>query len=275
MRKILLLIAVLFLAACTKVVVVEQNVTTNTTCNPPYYEYVQGDCCLDEGANGVCDRDELLQNVTAPLPQQPVPNAVSAALAKFRQGVTGYYYKLDTTEYFVRGNLVRVKYEKPVELDVRINNTIRTWMTDLYVDRSVPEAIAYCDIRTEREMAGTGFHADRSRCLKIVDIPIKLDFNKYDPVLPEDWLRSYEFRTPSKVEETDQYVKEPSGWKAVNPIVHFAEGRKTVILRLETKTGLPLEVETLEPPLKTAERYSFFVHNSVKPEQVVYRPYEK
>lgn len=274
MRKILLFLALVFLAACTKTVVVEQNVTTNTTCNPPYYEYTPGDCCLDEQANGVCDRDEPQPNLTVPVPQ-PAPSAIGAALAKFRQGVTGYYYKLDTTEYFVRGNLIRVAYEKPVELTVRINNTIRTWMTDLYIDRSVPEVIAYCDIRTEREKAGTGFHADRSRCLKIVDVPIKLDYNQYNPMLPEDWLRKYEIRSPSRVEETDQYVKEPSGWKAVNPVVHFMEGRKEVVLRLETKTGLPLEVETLEPPLKKVERFSFFVHNSVKPDQVVYRPYEK
>lgn len=32
-------------------------------CNPPYYEYAKGSCCLDEDYNGVCDIDEKTEIV--------------------------------------------------------------------------------------------------------------------------------------------------------------------------------------------------------------------
>lgn len=34
--------------------------TSDFFCNPPYYEYAQGSCCLDVDFNGVCDIDEKI-----------------------------------------------------------------------------------------------------------------------------------------------------------------------------------------------------------------------
>lgn len=51
MKKILLLILIVFVSSCAKVEEVQ-------LCNPPYFEYKSGECCLDQDSNKICDIDE-------------------------------------------------------------------------------------------------------------------------------------------------------------------------------------------------------------------------
>ncbi len=269
---------ILALIACQPAIVPQQDTTpTQTECNPPYYEYSAGDCCLDDDANQICDRYEnktTIQINKTYGPQEPPKSPVSDAIAKFKSTVTGYSYQINKDEYYVRGEQIRIKYPLFKRLNQKINNTIPVAITDVYIDRSVPEAIGYCDPRRDISMMGGDFDPDRNVCAEIMDIPITLSYQEYNPTLPEDWLVRFSYAAPTLVEESNQYVKDFSGWKAVNPVLHFIENGDEYVLRLDTKTGLPLKVEIAEAVPKTIS-FSGFVHNSVKPDEVVYKKFNK
>ncbi len=276
LRSTLLILAIIFLASCQPIVQ-QQNVTA-TECKPPYYEYNAGDCCLDSEPNNVCDRYE--NKTLAPArniitgAQSPPSNHVSDALLKLRQNITGYSVFEGKKQYLVRGELVRVKLEKIERLNTRINNTVFAAITDIYVDREAKEAIGYCDPRREKEIMGE-FDPDSGACSKLIDVPIQLPYDQYNPYLPEDWLVRFSHAQPILAETTDQYLREPTGWRLVNPVLHFQEGPSTVILRLESKTGLPIKIEIKEGDKENIISYNTLIHNMVKPEEVVYQKFHK
>ncbi len=280
MKIPILIFIVLLLAGCQPAIVHQQeNITpTRTECNPPYYEYTPGDCCLDSEPNQICDRYENrtiapARNATTG-PQMPPSSHISDALIKFRQNITSYSAFQEKTQYLVRGNLARVKLDKIQRPSIRINKTIPAAITDIYVDREAKEAIGYCDPRREKEIMGE-FDPQRGACAKLIDIPIPLDYGQYNPYLPEDWLIRFSHAQPIFAETTEQYVREPTGWKLVNPVLHFQEGPSTVILRLDSKTGLPIKIEIKEGDRAQVISYNWLIHNTVKPEEVVYQKFHK
>lgn len=281
MRNSWLMVVLVFLVACQPAVLPQPNITTTTECNPPYYEYTKGDCCLDKNANGICDRDEpeapgpVINKTTTFGPTLPLERTIMASvIAKFQENVTSYSYKQGKDAYFVMGKLVHVELGSFKELEFKYNNTIRTYITDIFIDRERQEAIGYCDPRTEEDIVGE-FQADRSKCIKLINIPINLSYAAFNPRLPEDWLFRYADDIPGRIETNDQYVKEPSGWKSVNPVLFFVDSQNEIILKLDSKTGLPLKVEIHEPVFTKVETFDFFVHNSVKPQEVAYQPFHR
>ncbi|MEM4266169.1 MAG: hypothetical protein QXX65_03785 [Candidatus Woesearchaeota archaeon] len=269
---------VLLLASCQQTIAPQLNATpTQTECKPPYYEYTTGDCCLDSEPNKICDRYE---NRTLPQynktfgPQQPKSSVISDALAKYRQNTTGYSCQVNNVKYYVMSGLVHVKLDKMKRLEMKINNTIPVAITDIYIDRTSKEATGYCDPRTEKEIMGE-YDPQRSPCDKLIDAPIRLDYSENNPVLPEDWLARFEHLQPTVVENTDQYVKDFTGWKAVNPVLHFVDNGIEYVLRLELKTGLPIKIEIREGPQSKIISFSNFVHNKVTPDQVIYQKFHK
>jgi hypothetical protein len=272
-----LLLIVVFLASCQPAVVQQQNITA-TECKPPYYEYTKGDCCLDSDANVICDRYE--NRTVAPAknattgPQMPPKSLVSDALLKLRQNITSYSAFKGETQYLVRGELARIKLEKITRPGIKINKTIPAAITDIYIDRQTKEATGYCDPRREKDIMGE-FDAERGACAKLIDVPIELDYGQYNPYLPEDWLTRFSHAQPILAETTDQYIREPTGWKLVNPVLHFQEGPSIVILRLESKTGLPIKIEIKEGDKAEIISYNWLIHNMVKPEEMVYQKFHK
>lgn len=53
-------------------------------CNPPYYEYMKGSCCLDLNANQICDSDEQ----PGPQPQDPLPDPEPAPANETQETVS-------------------------------------------------------------------------------------------------------------------------------------------------------------------------------------------
>lgn len=274
MRGLWLVLAIILLTACQPVAI-QQNVTAQI-CSPPYYEYTAGDCCLDTQPNQICDRNETT-DLTAKNrtfgAQQPPKSIVSDLIIKFRGNTTSYSFVQGKTEYLVYGDIVRVKLETVPKLDIEVNNT-PAYLTDIYVDRKAHTATGYCDARRERDILGD-IDADRSRCMPIVDLPIPLPYESYNPELPEDWLTRFAYATPTLVETTDQYVKETTGWKLANPILHFTENNEEYILKIESKTGLPIRVETRKGDLSSVITYTLLIDNKVKPSDMIYQNFHK
>ncbi len=273
--RVFLIASILFLLiACQPAVQPRANATISD-CNPPYYEYEKGDCCLDKDTNKVCDRDEqTAAPITGAITAEPETSEMSKVIAKFRQNVDSYTYKIGDTEYLARGKLVHVKLDKFKELPLKINNTIRVHITDIFIDRETTKATGYCDLRSEEEIVGE-LNADRSKCIKINDMPFTLAYDEYNPFLPEDWLSRFANAKPILVEDTDQYVKQESGWKAVNPVLHFQEGNTEFILRIDSKYGIPLRVEQRIDDKTTAQEYNQVIYDTIKPAELIYQPFHK
>ena len=279
MRKILIFLALIFLAACqTQVVIVEKNVTINVSeCNPPYYEYTAGDCCLDKDVNEVCDREELPEDgAISPQPSSETPEVlerviVQKTIQKFKDTVKSYSFKKGKKEYFVMGDLVHVKLDRVEKLTQRINNT-EVAITDIFVDRTLGHAKGYCDPRTEGDIMGS-YQADRSPCKKIIDVAIPLNYKEYNPELPEDWLYKYVDTIPVIVETSDQYVRATPAWKYVNPVLHFIEGEERITIRVDAKTGIPLKIETDKGTATLIQSYDWVIHNKVTGEDVQYQTF--
>jgi hypothetical protein len=276
MRNVLLVLAIIFLIGCQPAVVQQKNVTV-TECKQPYYEYSPGDCCLDAEPNQICDRYE---NSTLPQinktigPQTPKNSHISDAMIKFRQKVTGYSYQEGETKYLVRGNLVRIEPKFIKKLDMRVNRTIPVTITDIFIDRSEKKAVGYCDPRREGEILGE-FDPDRSNCARIIDMEFVLPYVDYNPILPEDWLTRFSYASPTVAQANDQYVKDLTGWKAVNPVLTFVENGDEYTLHLEMITGLPIKVNVKEGDRARVISYSDFTHNMVKQEEMVYQKFAK
>jgi hypothetical protein len=253
------------------------DTATKTECNTPYYEYTAGDCCLDSEPNQVCDRYEnrtIAAKSPTLGPQAPKSSIVSDILTKFRQNITGYSYLLGKTKYLVYGPKARILLDKVTKLDRKINSTIPVYITDIYLDRETSTTVGYCDPRREVELMGP-FELDRSNCAKLINTPIDLPYTQYNPVLPEDWLTRFEKYTPTLVEEAEQFVKDPSGWMTIKPVLHFIDNGDEYKLMLESKTGLPLKIEVQEGNLKKVVTHNWFVFNSVKPQEVEYQKFQK
>lgn len=274
-----LVLFLILLAACRPAVVAPQPNITVTECNPPYYEYTPSDCCLDQDTNGVCDRDEkpaegpIVINKTKVIEPGPVLERTIMAdlIAKFRQNVTSYSFTRGTDKYFVMNEFVHVKLGNFKELPFKTND-VRTYITDIFVDRRAQKAIGYCDPRTEEEIVGE-FNADRSKCIKLINIPIALPYAEYNPYLPEDWLQRFSHALPARVEATDQYIKQPTGWFAVNPVLHYVSGDVPVVIRVDKRTALPVQVEVGAGPALTRTEYDWLIVNSVQKHEVEYQPF--
>jgi hypothetical protein len=276
MRLLAVFLALIVLTACQPVIVHVDNVT-ETECRPPYYEYSPGDCCLDSEPNQMCDRYE---NRTAPqfnrtiVPQSPKNTEISDAMIKFKSKVTGYSYQVGKEKFIVMGDLVHIKPEFVKKLSIRVNNTIPVTITDIYIDRSSKTAVGYCEPKREIEILGE-FDPDRSNCIKITDMEFSLPYAEYNPTLPEDWLRRFSYAAPIVAQKNDQYVKDFTGWKAVNPILTFSENGDEYTIYLELITGLPIKVDVTEGIRQKTISYSDFNHNMVKPEEVAHQKFQK
>tara|TARA_Y100000310_G_scaffold343572_1_gene451862 strand:- start:785 stop:1480 length:696 start_codon:yes stop_codon:yes gene_type:complete len=53
-----LLVAIISISGCGDKDDVTGAAVKDSVCNAPYFEYKQGDCCLDKNANSICDSDE-------------------------------------------------------------------------------------------------------------------------------------------------------------------------------------------------------------------------
>jgi hypothetical protein len=276
MRLLAVFLALIVLTACQPAIVHVDNVT-ETECRPPYYEYTAGDCCLDAEPNQICDRYE---NRTLPQynktyePQAPKNSMISDALIKFKSKVKSYSYQVGKEKYLVMGDLIHIKPEFVKKLDIKVNNTITVTITDIYIDRSTKTAVGYCEPKREIEILGE-FDPDRSNCIKINDLEFTLPYTEYNPTLPEDWLTRFSYAAPTVIQKNDQYVKDLTGWKAVNPVLSFSENGGEYTLYLEMTTGLPIKVNVKETIQEKILSFSDFTHNMVKPEEVTHQKFQK
>jgi len=63
---VLFLLSLLFISACVKETVIKES----SFCKSPYFEYKEGECCLDEGNNSICDKDEVKVQETLVLEEE-------------------------------------------------------------------------------------------------------------------------------------------------------------------------------------------------------------
>lgn len=201
------------------------------------------------------------------------PGVVEQLLHSIRTNITSYSFFVGKTQVFVLENKMRVLFGDFVELPFETNNS-RTFLTDAYINLSSRTAVGYCDVRREERILGS-FNADRSKCLKLANIPINVSFEQVYAKTPVDWLEEYQHSKPTIIETTDQYLKQPTGWFTINPVIHYEFTDKTVIMRIDKKTRMPVRIEIVEDDKVKKVEYEWLLVNQVKKEDVEYQPFPR
>lgn len=206
-----------------------------------------------------------------PEPVEEELGVVEALLYSIEQNITSYSFFSGKTQVFVLGDKMHILLDDFVELDFDTNGT-RSFLTNAFLDLSTKTAVGYCDVRQEEEILGS-FKADRSKCIKLINIPINVSFDDVYVKTPIDWLQEFKDTEPSIVETADQYVKQPTGWFTISPVLHYKLPEKSVIIRVDKKTKLPAKIEITKGQLIERIDYNWIIVNQVKPEEVTYQPF--
>ncbi|MDP6642246.1 MAG: hypothetical protein QGF74_02630 [Candidatus Nanoarchaeia archaeon] len=69
---VLFLLSLLFISACVKETVIKES----SFCKDPYFEYKEGECCLDKSNNSICDKDEIKVQETLVLEELEVEEII-------------------------------------------------------------------------------------------------------------------------------------------------------------------------------------------------------
>lgn len=216
-------------------------------CNAPYI-LVGKECCLDEDANNICDRDEaapvipfndvtkvqitdeqLAENGDKDLP-------INDVIKRAEEKVKSYTYvspydKRDGAIYYVKGDLVRVDL-----------NDVLTLAPGEYVDillfnRSSEQVTGYCR-RWE------------SICRDTTSKEYDLDFDDYWEETPMDVLRYYKNKEAEMVKSDGEVVDD-----RIVTRFFFKEPAQTTTLWVDAHYGLPVRMLVESP--KQSRMYIF------------------
>jgi len=191
----------LFLVACVE----------DPVCNKPYFEYKQGECCVDENENNICDRDESsgpIQNssvsmentsgevttqqqivIAAPNNKEKVMKdeiPVDAQLAAGKQNIiNNFVQKVRSVEYTYLGSRYFIK---PPNVGI-VLDTIKPFGADekgenLYIDTvylEMTQKIAFAGCEAQEPV-------NAKKCKPLWQQLIEVGYGTYNTLTPFDWI---------------------------------------------------------------------------------------
>jgi len=105
------------------------------------------------------------------------------------------------------------------------------------------KAVAYCHIEHEEQILGKAFTWDVSDCKHYIDKGIAVPFEDWKPEGPLDYLVNFADVEPVFVEEGVQSVTSLSVPKTVQPSLHYDANGVRVVLHIEQRSQVPIQVE--------------------------------
>ncbi|MBI4146187.1 hypothetical protein HY489_02510 [Candidatus Woesearchaeota archaeon] len=185
-------------------------------------------------------------------------------LDTFAKKVTGYQFIRNKDDYLVRGQRAKIKLDKLVLLkNIALPNgtTLGFYYYDtVYVDRTTKTATAYCEGHTD--------YVNR-QCAQynLYDLPLTVNYSKYNIMLPEDWLFANLNQTPARTEKDKYYV---DGRRVL--LVAFSD----LELYFDTTNGLPIRADQKSNnALIKREDYESLASNKVRDIDVRHRTKEE
>lgn len=185
-----------------------------------------------------CPKEEKIVAKEVVAPEQKMVAAVPIArqLLEKAQAHAGYAYELEDSYVLVSGDKARHLFLKVIFID-------RKPITDVFVDLANKKAVAYCHIEHEEQILGKAFTWDVSDCKHYVDKGIAVPFEDWKPEGPLNYLADFADVEPVFVEEGVQSVTSLSVPKTVQPSLHYMSNGARVVLHIEQRTQVPIQVE--------------------------------
>lgn len=155
----------------------------------------------------------------------------------------GYQYLYNTNIHKVKGNKIKVELKLPKKFSsIQINGKLYPlfFVDRIYFNKNTNLATGYC----EKEQSC--YSED------ILDVSLKMDYNKYKEKTPDEWLYEYGLQKPTLFEERKYYVKNRLTTRAT-----YETETGEIRLYYDPKNGLPVRIEeqTGEHPMKITEYF--------------------
>jgi len=159
-------------------------------------------------------------------------------LAEAKSKFTSFAYLLDDRMIIVYDNKIRHLFLKMSQLEDR------TPITDIFMDLSTREAVAYCNVEREgKDILQDSFDWERSRCKDYIDKPISVPFDKWLPKGPLEYLEDFSALEPILVENNVQTISIGGNQKTIQPSLHYMINGRRVVLRIDRRYQVPLKIE--------------------------------
>ncbi len=178
----------------------------------------------------------LAKEIVAPEQKVVAAIPIGRQLLTQAQAHAGNAYELENKHVLVFEGKVRHLFSEVIFID-------RKPITDVFVDLTSKKAVAYCNIEREEQILGKAFTWDVSDCKHYVDKGIDVPFEDWKPMSPLDYLADFADVEPVFVGEAVQSVTSLGVPKAVQPSLHYEISGARVVLRIEQRTKVPIQIE--------------------------------
>ncbi len=215
---------------------------------------------IEEPVETIAQAQEIIVEETVSQPQQRTK--MYRFLDTFAQNVKSYEFDYKGNSYYIKGAKYKIILSSPVTVkEVTFGNVKKGlyYYDTIYMDRVSRAAMAYCE--------GHSSEVNR-QCsqLELYDLAYPVQFDKYDIMLPEDWLLAYLNREPDVMDENKYYIEGRS-----TILVKFS-GDPDVELNFDAGTGLVLRADQKKGNQIIARHdYEKLASNKVRDIDVVHR----
>lgn len=242
MKKAVLLLLLIFLAACaTPEATTQPEPVKEPTPAKVIEEKVVVQCWDNSTADSIenCPPRPETQEVVEPEQETVTENIPigKKLLAEAESSFDSYAYLLADRMVIVHNNKARHYFFKMSMLEDR------TPITDVYVDLNTQTARAYCNIEREGQILDNSFEYERSKCKGYINEELPVDYTKWLPKGPLQYLEQYADKEPILVENNVQTINIGGNSKTIQPSLHYMEGGKRVVLRIDRRYNVPVKIE--------------------------------
>jgi len=169
-------------------------------------------------------------------PVKEASGTLAQKLLAQARSYSAHSYELEDRIVLVSNNKARHLFKKVIFVD-------RKPVTDVYVNLGDQTAIAYCDLEHEAQILGNAFTWDKSECKHFIDNSTALPFGNWVMTGPLDYLADFADATPSLIENSSQMITILGAPKNVQPSLHYDAQGKSVILRIDQRKQVPIQIE--------------------------------
>lgn len=239
MKKVILLVFLLFLAACVEPY--DQPVEPKPVeVTKVVVRCADGSTASSADACPKVEEEPKEQELEAPEPVDEPEDTRQIAQVFLDEALENF----DTHAYLIEDRLVVLYGNKSRHYFLKLHELPDgRYVTDVYVDSVAKTATGYCDIDRESRMETRAFDYERSKCKDHLDEPFTLDYKNWIPKGPLDYLREYKNYEPTLIENNTQTISIGGNSKTVQPTLHYDIRGDKIVVRMDKRYKVPIKIE--------------------------------